>query len=711
MENFILYLGKASLILTFFYLIYQILLRKETFFNANRWFLILGIFTSLLLPFLIFTKIIWVEPIVQEVFPTAVKYSDFEPVKNTETTFEINWFYILGGIYFAGVFFFAGRFAKDFWSLLKILKHQKIEKKTYLKYIDSEKVKSPFSFFGYIIYNSARFHDEELQNILAHEKVHSLQFHSIDMLLSQVFCIMFWFNPFAWLHQKAIAQNLEFIADYQALKKISDKIKYQKTLLKVSTSHECIPITNHFYQSLIKKRIVMLNKNQSKKTNLWRYATILPMLTIFVMQFQVETIAQTKETQPQYQATATYTDDDTAKVDGFMILPSATDENLNDYVEKFSDDHDITLKVDVLKRNASGEILELNIDFDNKKGNKINRKIKKSNKPINSILITAKKLSNGSTTIIINDLGEKDIASGRAATDEEVEAIAVAEGNMATATGSANTTNGYATTVFTTTQEDSFNRTIESAEVDYKKAFISINGKEATPEEFEKIDPLKLSSSSMMTGNPVWVKQYGEKAKNGVILIETSDFTPIPVASGTDGKEFKLPAESGFLIHKKSEKGDFDFYKETLAKSNIDFKYSSLERNSKGEITGIKIKLTRKNDGKNEVVSWNTNADEPIDDIFIGERNGKLTIAQQKAQKKIKPHLIGLDNGDQVVFIDGDKMKIPGVPTIQLKNIVLKINGKKATVDEVYNLKVIKEIKLEFSGEEKFAKSANFITK
>ncbi|NBL65127.1 hypothetical protein GV828_07945 [Flavobacterium sp. NST-5] len=628
MENFVIYLGKVSLILAIFCLTYQILLRKETFFNANRWFLILGIFTSLLLPFLIFTKIIWVKSVTQEVFPTAVTYSDIESLKNIETNFEINWFYVFGGIYFAGVFFFAARFAKDFWSLLKILKHQKPEHKNYLKYVDSEKVKAPFSFFGYIIYNSTQFKEEELQNILAHEKVHSLQFHSVDMLLSQIYCIIFWFNPFAWLYQKAIAQNLEFIADHQALKKISNKIQYQKTLLKVSTSNECIPISNHFYQSLIKKRIVMLNKNQSKKTSVWRYATILPMLAMFVLQFQVETIAQTKETQPKYQVTATYTDDDSKKVDGFMILPSITDETLNDYVEKFSDDHDISLKVEVLKRNASGEILELNIDFDNKKGNKINQKIKKSNKPISSILVTSNKLSNGNTTIIINDLGEKDAAIGREATAKEVDAIAIAEGNTAGATASA-TADEYSSSFMTTTPDESFNRMVEGAEVDYNKAFILINGKEATVMEFEKLRPSKLSTLSLMNANEVLVKKYGEKAKNGVIIIETTDFTTIPAATGTNGKEFKLPAESGFLIHKKSEKDDFDFYKETLAKSNIDFKYSAVDRNSKGEITGIKIKLTRKNGGKNEVVSWNTNADEPINDIFIGERNGKLVIQKQ----------------------------------------------------------------------------------
>jgi hypothetical protein len=60
-------------------------------------------------------------------------------------------------------------------------------------------------------------------------------------------------------------QNLEFIADKEALKKIADKA-YQLTLLKITTQENCVAITNHFYQSLIKKEY-HVKQNQSKKIN------------------------------------------------------------------------------------------------------------------------------------------------------------------------------------------------------------------------------------------------------------------------------------------------------------------------------------------------------------------------------------------------------------------------------------------------------------
>ena len=75
MENFILYFAKASALLAVFFLAYYFLLRKETFFTANRWFLLAGIITSLLLPKIIFVKTIWVEP------AATVNYAPIETAK------------------------------------------------------------------------------------------------------------------------------------------------------------------------------------------------------------------------------------------------------------------------------------------------------------------------------------------------------------------------------------------------------------------------------------------------------------------------------------------------------------------------------------------------------------------------------------------------------------------------------------------------------
>src|SRR5690606_8023757 len=149
------------------------------------------------------------------------------------------------------------------------------------------------------------FSEEELQNIIAHEKIHCKQKHSFDVLFSELFAVVFWFNPFVWFYKKAIQQNLEFIADQNAIKTSENKVNYQKTLLKITLNPKDLALANPFFQPLIKKRIMMLNKNQSKQRNVWKYGVVLPLLVLFMIQFQTKVVAQEKESKPQENQTTT----------------------------------------------------------------------------------------------------------------------------------------------------------------------------------------------------------------------------------------------------------------------------------------------------------------------------------------------------------------------------------------------------------------------
>ena len=292
MENGFIYLIKASGLIGLFYFAYFLLLRKETFFSANRWFLLLGLITSSILPLFFITKIIWIEPTTD-----SFDWSNI-PVTTSVTAPEpqIDWYLILGYVYFIGIAISVLKLVFDFKSLISLLKGKSIQQQGNFKLIDIAQNIAPFSYFNYIVYNSSLYTPTELNAILEHEKVHSLQKHSIDVLISRLFCAIFWFNPLIWLYKKAIAQNLEFIADSEASKKITDKKAYQFTLVKITTQENCVALTNHFYQSLIKKRIIMLNQNQSKKWNSWKYITVFPALIAFVFLFQIEVVAQEKVT-------------------------------------------------------------------------------------------------------------------------------------------------------------------------------------------------------------------------------------------------------------------------------------------------------------------------------------------------------------------------------------------------------------------------------
>ncbi|MFV8361432.1 M56 family metallopeptidase [Flavobacterium sp. LS1P3] len=391
MEALYIYLIKSSGLIALFYFAYYLMLRKETFFTSNRWFLLLGLFTSAVLPLVVYTKIIMVESSSKNIDWSRI------PITNSieNEAFEINWYLISGIVYAIGIILFLGKFVFDFYSLNTVLKGKTIQNQADFKFIDTTENVAPFSYFNTIVYNSSLYSSSELENILEHEKVHSDQNHTVDVLISRLFCILFWFNPLIWLYKKAILQNLEFIADKEATKKISDKKAYQFMLLKITTHENCVAITNHFYQSLIKKRIVMLNKNQSKKSNSWKYVLIIPALVAFVILFQVNVIAQEKTA---VQATTEIIKANEKSVDVYKINKNTTDEELKEKSSNLKENYAIIATFSGIKRNSKNELTAIKVDL--KKGKEIAQKMEtKGTEAINEFGIIVSKDDNGILTV------------------------------------------------------------------------------------------------------------------------------------------------------------------------------------------------------------------------------------------------------------------------------------------------------------------------
>ena len=286
------YLLKASALIALFYFCYKLFLQRETFFESNRWFLLIGLISAISIPFIVI-------PIYVEYTPQPVHDIVFnnvtEAALNNSTENSFNVFAILNLIYTCGIIFFLGKLCIEFISLIVLIKRHRPVKKGKYYYIETQADVAPFSFFKWIIYNPDQFQIAELEHIIAHEKVHAMQFHSVDVILNQMLCIVFWFNPFIWLYKKDLQQNLEFIADQNA-QRISDCEKsYQLVLLKSSVpEHEYI-LSNNFYNSLIKKRIIMLHKSKSNKLNALKYILILPVIALFLMSFNTKEILVAKE--------------------------------------------------------------------------------------------------------------------------------------------------------------------------------------------------------------------------------------------------------------------------------------------------------------------------------------------------------------------------------------------------------------------------------
>jgi hypothetical protein len=153
------------------------------------------------------------------------------------------------------------------------------------KVIELDRDQAPCSFGHYIFINTQKYDQQTSDLILLHEKIHVKQHHSIDLLLSELVLILQWFNPFAWLYRKEIKNNLEFLTDNTLLDTQGvDVSTYQLSLLKVC-SNKFFSFTLNYNQSLLKKRIIMMNCNKSNSIRILKYPLLLPLLIILLCMF------------------------------------------------------------------------------------------------------------------------------------------------------------------------------------------------------------------------------------------------------------------------------------------------------------------------------------------------------------------------------------------------------------------------------------------
>ena len=145
---------------------------------------------------------------------------------------------------------------------------------------------SPYSFGKHIVLNPDLYNEKQFTQILNHEKWHVRLYHTIDLLLAEALIIFQWFNPFAWLHRHFMIQNLEFQVDDAMLTSGAEKKAYQYHLLQVAVPNFPLSITTNYNQSLIKKRIVMMNRRKSSMMTIMNYGLLLPIAFFLTVAFK-----------------------------------------------------------------------------------------------------------------------------------------------------------------------------------------------------------------------------------------------------------------------------------------------------------------------------------------------------------------------------------------------------------------------------------------
>jgi beta-lactamase regulating signal transducer with metallopeptidase domain len=283
-----------------FLVAYDLLFRKETFFNWNRGYLLITSLVSIILPFIkldFFSKVMPTDFFVNlpaviigeenKTVPVATQSLPSSMV--TTNSFNIDYTTIWG----IGALVFTIILCNKLYRLWKYKHNNSIENREEYSLITIANSTDAFSFLRTIFLGDSieKVHKE---SILTHEKVHVKEKHTLDLLWFEVLRIVMWFNPLVYLYQKRITEVHEFIADKSASK---HQQNYYENLLAKTFNIAQFSVVNQFYSSsLIKKRIIMLTKEQSQKRKLVKYLTVVPIVLAMLVYVSCNDTLETANT-------------------------------------------------------------------------------------------------------------------------------------------------------------------------------------------------------------------------------------------------------------------------------------------------------------------------------------------------------------------------------------------------------------------------------
>jgi hypothetical protein len=357
----------------------------------------------------------------------------------------------------------------------------------------------PFSFFNSIVYNPSLHSERELEAIIAHEEVHAAQFHSLDIIMMEIFLILQWFNPIAWLYRIAVKQNLEFLADTENRQIKTNKKAYQYILLLRAVGNHHLSIVNPFFNSLIKKRIVMINQQKSHKLKALKSILILPLLAFFLFSFNVREVHSYKINSQS---------DSTQKTIELLIDKNTTDSQL------------LKIKADLAKekfdfsyttvRNKDGEIQNISIEISS--GNKKNGEVSSrfNSVSVNDII---------DPTYIIIDTEKNSILFKNA--DENSKATKIKKSSFG---------NNKQISISSSTTEDHDFKIVEKEGNGFmfvtsdnnQEPLFYINGEKSDSATVNNLNESNIKAINVIKGDKA-IEKYGKDAKYGVIEIITKE--------------------------------------------------------------------------------------------------------------------------------------------------------------------------------------------
>ena len=329
-----IYLFEVSVCLLIFYLLYQLAFKNLITFQVNRVYFLCAYFLSFAIPY-------WsldVFPIYMQVMPAeSLIVGDL----NTEyfaSGSQLNMTMLLTLAYWAVVLVLFVRTIKSIWSIVAQINMSQKQKYDNYTIVENAINDQTFTFFRYLFVPKSKPIADE---VAAHEIIHMKQWHSVDIILSELVKIILWFNPIAYFLQSKVKLNHEFICDAFAASKSSPYTYAHYLSHFISRNHNIVLTSNFAYQ--LKNRILMLQRSVNSNRNLFKYISIIPAVLILLFFFSCEEYVVTEEVEQ-----ISNTDSNTQKVivsDTIMVYNSETGKEEEKVVSR---EVDAILKIDTI---------------------------------------------------------------------------------------------------------------------------------------------------------------------------------------------------------------------------------------------------------------------------------------------------------------------------------------------------------------------------
>lgn len=304
MTAYFLYLIEASVCLILLYVVYLLFLRKETYHHLKRYYLLLSLTFSMVIPLLPsiayfgnqdssnnrkytyqdesitmyryrdnFDKFLYTT--LNEKFETELSQNDNEVLQKSFYLFLIS----------SGIIMLF-RFLSNCYSLRRLIKNSPVIPYGKFRIVRMEKDHPPFSFLNYIFISNGLLSSPDSRYILLHEEAHLKQKHSYDILFLELAKLILWFNPVIWHLKSSMVKVHEYLADHSLVRHTEINLSdYQSILLHQYLSNFNIELAHPFNYSLIKNRIKMMTQTKSKWWAKYKVLFALPFLFLGIFAF------------------------------------------------------------------------------------------------------------------------------------------------------------------------------------------------------------------------------------------------------------------------------------------------------------------------------------------------------------------------------------------------------------------------------------------